>query len=80
MSAAGRRTWDYKNRGCKETRIIMQRMHRSLASLYEGGDPKGRRECPTNKKTLPQSKTGSEEPVFASPLKEGAKGICISFG
>ena len=33
-----------------------------------------------NQKTLPQSKTGSEEPVFASPLSEGAKGACISFG
>ena len=32
-----------------------------------------------NQKTLPQPKTGSEEPVFASPLKEGAKGVCISF-
>ena len=33
-----------------------------------------------NQKTLPQSKTGSEEPVFASPLSEGAKGVRISFG
>ena len=39
--------------------------------IYEGGGPKGRGE----KKELPQSKIGSEEPIFASPLlKSGGRG------
>ena len=38
-------------------------------SQREVAAPKGcRRECPDAYATLPQSKIGSEEPIFASPL------------
>ena len=50
-----------------------------LASRSEGGGPQGRRECPIKSSTLPQSKTGSWEPFFASPLIEGAKAAFLHF-
>ena len=49
-----------------------------LASLFEGGGSRRLTEgvslfdCNTGK-ALPQSKIGSEEPILASPLIEGAK-------
>ena len=49
----------------------------AFASLFEGGgSPKGLPEGVSYRlRTLPQSKIGSEEPIFASPLYEGAKGV-----
>ena len=49
------------------------RLHSACGRLSEGGGPQGRRECPKNDTTLPQSKIGCKEPIFDSPLREGAK-------
>lgn len=60
--------------------IFSGRMSESiLASRSEGGGLQGRRECPIKSSTLPQSKTGSWEPFFASPLIEGAKAAFLHF-
>ena len=55
-------------------------LEQRLASLFEGGAPVrtlGRRECRIDVKTLPQSKIGSEKPIFDSPLREGAKATVL---
>ena len=54
-----------------------------LASLCEGGGSRRLTEgVPANEcitgKTLPQSKIGSEKPIFDSPLSEGAKASVLS--
>ena len=42
----------------------------ALASLYEGGAPKGRRECPVKQGTLPQSAS------LTAPSKRGPRYNC----